>query len=237
MTLIQEIFSEDKMDFENIEEKIQLLFKFLENKESNENEVKEHILKLLNIFNKNIDFAQVFVSSPKFNSKKGLIEILINLFLDSENLREDSKNFLKFLIESINFEKKYYDYVYCKIGKEHRENLLTSQKETDLLKHINAFGDVIEDAAITRAPNKICNYVHKLATYFHSFYSSYKINDNENIDLTKERLALVEATRITLKNALALLDRCDKRSFSLLDVSFKAIDKTLEAYKENIFKK
>ena len=84
-------------------------------------------------------------------------------------------------------------------------NLLVNEKETDLLKLINSFTDVIADAAITRAPNKICNYIQKLATYFHSFYGACKINDKDNPELTNERLCLVEATRITLKNALDLI--------------------------------
>lgn len=84
-------------------------------------------------------------------------------------------------------------------------NLLTTDKEVDLLKHINSFTDVISEAAETRSPNKICNYVQKLATYFHSFYGSCKINDKDNKELTNERLALCEATKITLKNALYLL--------------------------------
>lgn len=84
-------------------------------------------------------------------------------------------------------------------------NLLVNEKETDLLKLINSFADVVADAAITRAPNKICNFIQKLASYFHSFYGACKINDKDNLELTQERLALVEATRITLKNALNLI--------------------------------
>ena len=216
MTLIQEIFSEDKMDFkEDIEEKTQLLFKFLENKESNENEVKEHILKLLNIFNKNIDYAQVFVYSPKFSSKKGLIEVLINLFLDSENLREDSKNFLKFLIESINFEKKYYDYVYCKIGKEHRENLLTSQKLLNYIKLILLFyGKDIENKEDKNKylfflnpkesliktniskENKL--YLRNTFSIFLSF-AIYKESDNEESDLIDLELDNKDHLKIKLE--------------------------------------
>ena len=84
-------------------------------------------------------------------------------------------------------------------------SLLTSQKEIDMLKHISSFPEVVADAAVNRAPNLICNYVQKLAAYFHSFYGSCKVNDRDNPELSAERLALVEATRITLKNALYLL--------------------------------
>ena len=42
---------------------------------------------------------------------------MIDIFLSNENLREESKNVLKFLIENLSVEKKYYDYIYEKIVK------------------------------------------------------------------------------------------------------------------------
>lgn len=92
-----------------------------------------------------------------------------------------------------------------KVERQETYDLLVSEKETDLLKHINEFPGVVADAALTRSPNKICNYIQKLAQYFHSFYGAHKIIDKENPTLTNERLALLEATKITLKNALYLL--------------------------------
>ena len=89
--------------------------------------------------------------------------------------------------------------------KKDSYSLLKDTKEVDLLKHISSFADVVADAAANRSPNKICNYVQKLATYFHSFYGACKINDPQNPELSNERLALCDATRITLKNALELL--------------------------------
>ena len=70
------------------------------------------------------------------------------------------------------------------------------------LKHIAAFTDTVADAAATYAPNKICNYVQKLAQYFHSFYGAHKILGNDDAELTNQRLALLQATKITLANAL-----------------------------------
>ncbi len=110
----------------------------------------------------------------------------------------------------------YVQYAYARIcsvlkqaenGFERKDSysLLSDPKEVDLLKHIASFTDTVADSAINRSPNKICNYVQKLATYFHSFYGACKINDKNNPELSNERLALCEATRITLKNALYLL--------------------------------
>ena len=110
----------------------------------------------------------------------------------------------------------YAQYAYARIcsvlrqsanGYQKQENysLLSHPKEVDLLKHIASFTDVVADAAVNRSPNKICNYIQKLATYFHSFYGACKINDPDSPQLSNERLALADATRITLKNALYLL--------------------------------
>ncbi|MEG0077835.1 MAG: arginine--tRNA ligase [Erysipelotrichaceae bacterium] len=84
-------------------------------------------------------------------------------------------------------------------------HLLTDEKELALLKHINEFAGMIGDAAATRMPNKVCNYIQKLAQYFHSFYNTCHVLDDKNPELSNERLALLFATKITLKNALNLL--------------------------------
>ena len=108
----------------------------------------------------------------------------------------------------------YAQYAYariCSVLKEQVVNkldsydLLTNEKETELLKTITSFPEVVADAATTRMPNKICNYVIKLAQNFHSFYGKCKIIDKDNMELTKQRLALTKATQITLKNAFDLL--------------------------------
>ncbi len=83
--------------------------------------------------------------------------------------------------------------------------LLTHEKEVALLKYINEFPAVIADAAKTRAPHKVCNYIQKLAAHFHSFYNVCKVIDMDQEALTAQRLALLQATKITLKNALALI--------------------------------
>lgn len=83
--------------------------------------------------------------------------------------------------------------------------LLTHEKEIELVKHINEFRNEIIDSAKMRMPHKIANYIQKLAMMFHSFYNECHVVDLENVDLSSQRLALVEASRITLKNALELI--------------------------------
>lgn len=84
-------------------------------------------------------------------------------------------------------------------------DLLTHEKEIALMKYINEFTDVVADAAKTRSPHKVCNYIQKLAAYFHSFYNACKVIDMEHEELSAQRLALLKATKITLKNALELI--------------------------------
>jgi len=83
--------------------------------------------------------------------------------------------------------------------------LLNNQKEIELVKHINEFRNEIIESAKARAPHKIANYIQKLAQLFHSFYNDCYVIDKENIELSSQRLALVKATKITLKNALNLI--------------------------------
>lgn len=84
-------------------------------------------------------------------------------------------------------------------------DLLTHEKEIVLLKYLNEFTSVVADAAKTRAPHKVCNYIQKLAGYFHSFYANCKVNDASNLEMTSQRVALIKATSITMHNALALI--------------------------------
>lgn len=84
-------------------------------------------------------------------------------------------------------------------------NLLTSAKETDIIKYLGEFTSVVADAAKTRMPNKVCNYVYKLAGYFHSFYGSYKVIDPENMELTNQRIGLLMAVKDVLASGLDLL--------------------------------
>ena len=83
-------------------------------------------------------------------------------------------------------------------------DLLVNPKEIELVKHINEFRNVIIDSAINRTPHKITNYVQRLAQLFHSFYNECYVIDEDNLELSGQRLALVEATRITMANALNL---------------------------------
>ena len=82
---------------------------------------------------------------------------------------------------------------------------LMSEKALDLLKQLGDFPQVIVDAAQDRAPHRMTQYVFDLASLLHSYYNAEKVLDLENPDKTKARLALMQAVRITIANALKLI--------------------------------
>lgn len=93
----------------------------------------------------------------------------------------------------------------AQIEYSNKYDLLVNPKEIELVKHINEFRNVIIDSAINRTPHKITNYIQRLAQLFHSFYNECYVIDENNLELSGQRLALVEATRITMANALNLI--------------------------------
>ena len=74
----------------------------------------------------------------------------------------------------------------------------------ELLKKVAEFEPTIESAADSRAPHRMTNYIQDLASHFHKFYNAEKVL-TDDIEKTKAHIALVEAVRITLNNALALV--------------------------------
>ncbi|WP_449538102.1 arginine--tRNA ligase [Ferdinandcohnia sp. Marseille-Q9671] len=82
---------------------------------------------------------------------------------------------------------------------------INSEKEIDLLKKLGEFPAAVTEAAEKRIPHRITNYINELAAALHSFYNAEKVLDQENLDKTKARLALMKAVQITLQNSLQLI--------------------------------
>lgn len=81
---------------------------------------------------------------------------------------------------------------------------LTTQYETDLLKTMMEFPNVVIQSAKERSPSKIAKYANQLASQIHSFYTECRII-GEDIELTKSRVALSKAASTVMKNALNLI--------------------------------
>ena len=88
---------------------------------------------------------------------------------------------------------------------EDQYDQLSDPKEAALLKQISEFPNRVQDAAKNRAVNRICQYCYDLAREFHSYYNSCRVWDPEKPELSNQRLGLVNACMITMKNALDLI--------------------------------
>ncbi len=83
-------------------------------------------------------------------------------------------------------------------------DLLTEQRELNLMRTLSRFPEVIESAARQRAPHSLAHFLDSLATDFHAYYNAHQfLVDDEN--LRNARLNLVEATRRVLSDGLGLL--------------------------------
>ena len=82
--------------------------------------------------------------------------------------------------------------------------MLKEEAELDLIRKIADLPDEIVQAAVSYEPHHLTRYAHELASLFHSFYNSCRVLVDD-VELRKARLALIEATRITLRNVLRLL--------------------------------
>jgi len=83
--------------------------------------------------------------------------------------------------------------------------LLKEAEEIDLIKKVGAFQEVVEQRIREMEPFGLVLYLQELATCFHRFYDRHRVVDISHKDLSRERLALIEAVRIVLANGLRLL--------------------------------
>lgn len=91
------------------------------------------------------------------------------------------------------------------VTSEFDGSLLSSEKEEELLKRLGEFPDVVEEAASKRAPHRVTQYAYDLAAGLHSFYNAEKVVDQDNAERTKARVALMQAVKITIGNALSII--------------------------------
>jgi len=83
-------------------------------------------------------------------------------------------------------------------------SLLRLPEETDLIKAITRFPEVVDGAARTLEPHRLTFYLNDLAALFHSYYNRNKVISEDGA-LTGARLFLVRSVLTVLKNALNML--------------------------------
>jgi len=83
-------------------------------------------------------------------------------------------------------------------------SLLTTEPELTLIRKMLLLPEMVEIVAQTLEPHHLAYYATDLATVFHSFYKQCRVVSDDEV-LTKARLKLVEAAKITLAKTLHLM--------------------------------
>jgi len=90
------------------------------------------------------------------------------------------------------------------INTEINWEVLDEKSSMDVLMGIHGFSDAILQAKEKNEPSIVTRYVVNLAQNFNKFYNECPILNQED-EVKKARLALVSATKQTIKNALYIL--------------------------------
>jgi arginyl-tRNA synthetase len=118
----------------------------------------------------------------------------------------------------LNFEKNsapYIQYTHAracsilrKAGKKPRKpayELLNERLEREIILAIASFPDTFVDASEYLKPNLIADFANALADKFNTFYNAFPVIRAKPRGLSDARLALTDAVRIALRNALTLI--------------------------------
>jgi arginyl-tRNA synthetase len=94
-------------------------------------------------------------------------------------------------------------------AEDFHPELLTHEKEHDLLKALGEYPAVVASAAELREPHRVARYLEeKVAASYHRFFDSCRVlplGDEPITDLQRSRLWLNDATRTVIANGLGLL--------------------------------
>lgn len=101
-------------------------------------------------------------------------------------------------IQSI-LRKSDFDYSY-KV-----ENIALESKEKELLKLIESFTEVIQNAGKSHSPALLANYIYELVREYNSFYQTIPILGEEDQDLKVFRVQLSQKVGTIIKNGFSLL--------------------------------
>ena len=144
----------------------------------------------------------------------------IRYFFAARSLNTQMDLDLDLAIRQTNENPVYYvQYAYARINSIFRnaetsgydiENLpvtfsnITNEKSLDLVSILANYPEIIKQSATTRSPHKLTNYINQLASAFHSFYNAEHVLTTDQVK-SLEHLALLNATRIVLKDSLSLI--------------------------------
>ena len=78
-------------------------------------------------------------------------------------------------------------------------------RSRELVSSISRFPEAVQQSIANLRPNVLCDYLFELANAFNRFYYDVSVLKTEEDDLRRCRLALVEATALTLERGLGML--------------------------------
>ncbi len=148
-----------------------------------------------------VDAARFF-----FNLREANTQMEFDLGLAIEQSASNPVYYVQYAharIHSI-FRKAQSEGILVKAATPAQLALLDKPEERELIRHISGMEEVVLECARSYDPSGMTKYVLELATLFHKFYNSCHVFGEEE-DLMTARLALCDATRITLRNTLTIL--------------------------------
>jgi len=119
--------------------------------------------------------------------------------------------------ESLNNPVYYIQYAHTRIASIFRKaqapavdpagvdlSTLRARAELDLIKRLDRFPEVVEEAALGFAPHLLTDYALGLARAFHAYYTEHRII-GENKSLMAARLSLLSAVQTVFHRSLSIL--------------------------------
>ncbi|HEX7041876.1 MAG TPA: arginine--tRNA ligase, partial [Patescibacteria group bacterium] len=79
------------------------------------------------------------------------------------------------------------------------------KEETEILRKLYHFSEIVEEAALTFSPNSLTEYLFELSQMFNNFYQKYRILNAPKEEEKRFRLGLTQTVGIVIREGLYLL--------------------------------
>lgn len=139
-----------------------------------------------------------------YSSKALSTPMDLDLDLALRNTNENPVYYVQYAYARIASLFRTVDDMNLKFEEVKSFNKLKTEKCDKIILTLLQYPLVIEEAAEKRIPHKIAQYAYQLANALHSYYNDEKII-SDDIELTNEKLTLLKAVQIVLKDSLGLI--------------------------------
>ncbi len=148
-------------------------------------------------------FEEVGVDATRFFFLLRRVESHLDFDLDLAKKKSDDNPvfYLQYAHARISSILKFSE---RKINPQAKLDRLGAPEETDLMKKLQEYPEILIHAAEGMEPYRVVEYLRELAAGFHKFYALHRVV-SEDEELTAARLVLADSVRIVLRNGLAVL--------------------------------